>query len=131
MIAQKNPIARYRKAEATHVRELLASLQNDSRIDCDAEISTNSAALQGLQTPNSIEPGIQVRPNDFTAVDGSGNFNMQFPAATFSAFPMVPNGEFLMNWGLSSEDLNLVADQVMFDSPLDDLASCNASDSLR
>ncbi|KAH6643502.1 fungal-specific transcription factor domain-containing protein [Boeremia exigua] len=128
MIAQKNPIAKYRKAEAVHVKELLASLDSAARLTDNKQAFGLSAALQRPQSLNSIAPEHPAFSNDFTCASGSSDFATQFSTATFPVFPMVPNDVFLMNFGLSSEALEYVANQVMFDSPLSHFASMSASD---
>ncbi|KAF2999664.1 hypothetical protein E8E13_000900 [Curvularia kusanoi] len=116
MIAQKNPIARYRKAEATHVKELLTSMGSSTEQPHGERAST-------LQEPQIFDLN-NARPLAGSAATvASEDLVQQLSLATPLTFPMVPDDDFLLNFGLSSEALDSVADHVIFDSPLGDIGA--------
>ena len=129
MIAQHNPIAKYRKTEIAHVRELLAPLNSSIELSNDNNTSASTTVTGVLQTPASHgpeHPALLV--NDFATTDSSGVFSVPFAATSLPTYPLFPNDDFLASFGLSSEALDCVANQVLFGSPLDDFASWTTAD---
>ncbi|KAJ8118883.1 hypothetical protein OPT61_g217 [Boeremia exigua] len=128
MIAQSNPIAKYRKAEAVHVGGLLAALHEEiGPMMNEGESSNSAAAIRPSIAVSSESTHLILTSNESASTYGSG-FPMQFQSATSSAFPMVLNDDFLLNFGLSSEALDGVANQFFFDSPLGELASWSTNE---
>lgn len=121
LIAQKNPVAKYRKAEATNVKELLTSMGPSAG---QARGGENASTLQEPQIFGLNNVGTL---NGFSVTVASANLGQQLTPATPLTFPMVPDDDFLLNFGLSSEALDSVADHVIFDSPLGDIGSWGSS----
>jgi hypothetical protein len=129
MIAQHNPIAKYRKTEIAHVRELLAPLNSYVEPSKDGNTSGSTTVIEGLHTPASHGPEHPtLSVNDFATTESSDVFSVPFAATSIPTYPLVPNDDFLASFGLSSEALDCVANQVLFDSPLDDFASWTTTD---
>lgn len=128
MIAQRNPIARYRKAEAIHVGELLTSLDKDLELATSESTAISDGAKQGFPTPASPATNKSNVQNDHITINNACDSTTRYSTEAIPPFPLEPNDEFLVNFGLSSEAINCVANQVLFDTPLDDLAYWTSMD---
>lgn len=122
MIVQKNPIAKYRKTEAIQVQELLASLNDDTQSAMGGEVATRTNTALSMSTPTSYGPCSIESLNDSAPLNNSSDSGAQISSGAIPAFPMEPDDEFLSNFGLSFEAIDCVANQVLFDVPLDSLA---------